>query len=185
MIKGLVVVIDALDECSNTNGVRTVLDVLFRTTPSLALKFFVTSRPEPDIRHRIEAQSDHNRSVCVLHEIEKSLVEADIKLYLCDELGNGVSEHDLIKLAKRSGNLFIYAATAIRYIRPTGTMVDPDRLETILTSSTNSGFQHSEIDKLYTTILEAAMHQSGREPQEQQQMRLILWTAVCTREQQR
>ncbi|KAF8751866.1 hypothetical protein RHS01_08336 [Rhizoctonia solani] len=57
-------------------------------------------------------------------------------------------------------------------------MVDPDRLETILISPANSGFQHSEIDKLYTTILEAAVHQSGREPQEQQQMRLILWTAV-------
>ncbi|GAB1525253.1 hypothetical protein RhiTH_008411 [Rhizoctonia solani] len=46
-------------------------------------------------------------------------------------------------------------------------------------SNTNG---HLEIDKLYTTILEAAMHQSGQEPQEQQQMRLILWTAVCTRE---
>ncbi|ELU35814.1 NACHT domain-containing protein [Rhizoctonia solani AG-1 IA] len=166
MTKGLVVVIDALDECSNANGVRTILDVLFRITPALPLKFFVTSRPEPDIRHRIEAQSDRNRSICVLHEIEKSLVEADIELYLREELGNGVPEHELIKLAKRSGNLFIYAATAIRYIRPTGTMVDPDRLETILISPANSGFQHSEIDKLYTTILEAAVHQSGREPQE-------------------
>ncbi|KAF8751867.1 WD domain, G-beta repeat [Rhizoctonia solani] len=57
MTKGLVVVIDALDECSNANGVRTILDVLFRITPALPLKFFVTSRPEPDIRHRIEAQS--------------------------------------------------------------------------------------------------------------------------------
>ncbi|KAF8760812.1 WD domain, G-beta repeat [Rhizoctonia solani] len=43
MTKGLVVVIDALDECSNANGVRTILDVLFRITPSLPLKFFVTS----------------------------------------------------------------------------------------------------------------------------------------------
>ncbi|ELU36264.1 WD40 domain-containing protein [Rhizoctonia solani AG-1 IA] len=76
MTKGLVVVIDALDECSNANGVRTILEVLFRITPTLPLRFFVTSRPEPDIRHRIKAQSDRNRTMCVLHEIEKSLVES-------------------------------------------------------------------------------------------------------------
>ncbi|ELU35793.1 NACHT domain-containing protein [Rhizoctonia solani AG-1 IA] len=125
MIKGLVVVIDALDECSNANGVRTILDVLFRITPTLPLKFFVTSRPEPDIRQRIEAQSDRSRTMCVLHEIEKSLVQADIELYLRDELGNGVSEHDLIKLAKLSDNLFIYAATAIRYVRRRAVCYDP------------------------------------------------------------
>ncbi|KAF8675716.1 WD40 repeat-like protein [Rhizoctonia solani] len=63
MTKGLVVVIDALDECSNANGVRTILEVLFRITPTLPLRFFVTSRPEPDIRHRIKAQSDRNRTI--------------------------------------------------------------------------------------------------------------------------
>ncbi|QRW17346.1 peptidase C14 [Rhizoctonia solani] len=182
MTKGLVVVIDALDECSNANGVRTILDVLFRVTPSLPLKFFVTSRPEPDIRQRIEAQSDRNRSMCVLHEIEKSLVEADIELYLRDELRNGVSEHDLIKLAKLSGNLFIYAATAIRYIRRRGTMVDQDRLGAILNSSSKSANRHADIDKLYATILGAAVHDSNLDQEEQDQTLAIVWTAICARE---
>ncbi|QRW17360.1 peptidase C14 [Rhizoctonia solani] len=179
---GLVVVIDALDECSNTNGVRTILDVIFRITPNLPIKFFVTSRPEPDIRQRIEAQSDRNRSMCVLHEIEKSLVEADIELYLRDELCNGVSEHDLIKLAKLSGNLFIYAATAIRYIRRRGTMVDEDRLEAILKSSSKSANRHADIDKLYATILDAAVHDSNLDQEEQEQTLAIVWTAICARE---
>ncbi|KAF8741638.1 WD domain, G-beta repeat, partial [Rhizoctonia solani] len=182
MTKGLVVVIDALDECSNTNGVRTILDVLFRVTPDLPLKFFVTSRPEPDIRQRIEAQSDRNRLMCVLHEIEKSLVEADIELYLRDELRNGVSEHDLIKLAKLSGNLFIYAATAIRYIRRRGTMVDQDRLEAILHSSSKLANRHADIDKLYATILDAAVHDSNLDQEEQDQTLAIVWTAICARE---
>ncbi|GAB1518059.1 hypothetical protein RhiTH_001117 [Rhizoctonia solani] len=182
MTKGLVVVIDALDECSNTNGVRTILDVLFRITPTLPLKFFVTSRPEPDIRQRIEAQSDRNRSMCVLHEIEKSLVEADIELYLRDELRNGVSEHDLVKLAKLSGNLFIYAATAIRYIRRRGTMVDQDRLEAILKSSSKLANRHADIDKLYATILDAAVHDSNLDQEEQEQTLAIVWTAICARE---
>ncbi|KAF8688206.1 NACHT domain, partial [Rhizoctonia solani] len=180
--KGLVVVIDALDECNSANGVRTILDVLFRITPNLPLKFFITSRPEPDIRHRIEAQSDLNRSMCVLHEIEKSMVEADIELYLREELGGSIAEHDLTQLAKLSGRLFIYAATAVRYVRQTGTIVDTDRLEAILSSSPNSDYENSDIDNLYTTILEAAVHQPSRNAREQQQMRLILWTAVCTRE---
>ncbi|GAB1525243.1 hypothetical protein RhiTH_008401 [Rhizoctonia solani] len=179
---GLVVVIDALDECSNANGVRMILDVLFRIAPNLPLKFFVASRPEPNIRHRIEARSDLSRSICVLHEIERSMVEADIELYLREELGDSISEHDLTKLARLSGRLFIYAATAIRYVRQMGTMVDPDRLEAILSSSPSSGYEHSDIDDLYTTILEAAIRQTGRNPHEQQQMRLVLWTAVCTRE---
>ncbi|CAE6387741.1 unnamed protein product [Rhizoctonia solani] len=179
---GLVVVIDALDECSNANGVRTILDVLFRIAPNLPLKFFVASRPEPNIRHRVEARSDLSRSICVLHEIERSMVEADIELYLREQLGDSVSEHDLTQLAKLSGRLFIYAATAIRYVRQMGTMVDPDQLEAILSSSPSSGYEHSDIDDLYTTILEAAIRQTGRSPHEQQQMRLVLWTAVCTRE---
>ncbi|KAF8704645.1 WD domain, G-beta repeat, partial [Rhizoctonia solani] len=182
MTKGLVVVIDALDECSNTNGAGTILDVLFRITPTLHLKFFVASRPEPDIRHRIEAQSDQSRSMCVLHEIEESLVQSDIELYLREELGDSVGEQKLSQLAKLCGNLFIYAAAAIRYVRPTGTTADPDRLETFLISSSNPGFRHSDIDRLYTTILEAAVHQPGLNPDEQQQMRLILCTAVCARE---
>ncbi|KAF8733633.1 WD domain, G-beta repeat, partial [Rhizoctonia solani] len=179
---GVVVVIDALDECSSANGVGTILDVLFRVAGDLPVKFFVTSRPEPDIRHRVEARCDQSRSMCVLHEIEKSLVQADIQLYLHEELASSVSESDLKQLAKLSGSFFIYAATAIRYVRQTGTMVDPDRLEAILGSSSNSGYRHSDIDRLYTTILDSAVNQSGREPQEQQQMYMILWTAVCTRE---
>ncbi|GAB1526235.1 hypothetical protein RhiTH_009402 [Rhizoctonia solani] len=179
---GLVVVIDALDECSNVNGVRMILDVLFRIAPNLPLKFFVASRPEPNIRHRVEARSDLSRSICVLHEIERSMVEADIELYLREELGDSVSEHDLTQLTKLSGRLFIYAATAIRYVRQMGTMVDPDRLGAILSSSSSSGYEHSDIDDLYTTILEAAIRQTGQNPHEQQQMQLVLWTAVCTRE---
>ncbi|KAF8733634.1 WD40 repeat-like protein, partial [Rhizoctonia solani] len=180
---GLVVVIDALDECSNANGVRTILDVLFKTAPDFPLKFFVTSRPEPDIRHRIEAQPDRARSICTLHDIEASLVQADIELYLRDELADTtVSEPDMIHLARLSGKLFIYAATSIRYIRRKGTTVDHDRLESILRSSTGSVSRHLGIDLLYTTILDAATAEFEEDPEEQDQMCRMLWTAVCTRE---
>ncbi|KAF8725293.1 WD40 repeat-like protein, partial [Rhizoctonia solani] len=181
--EGVVVVIDALDECTNPKGAGMILDILFQVAADLPLKFFVTSRPEPDIRQRMQHQSDHMRSVCVLHEIEASLVRADIRLYLREELNEGgVSESDLNRLAELSGTLFIYASTAIRYIREAGMMVDQDRLDAILSSSSDSVYQHAEVDSLYTTILEAAVYKPGREPHEQTKMLSILWTAVCTRE---
>ncbi|QRW23699.1 peptidase C14 [Rhizoctonia solani] len=177
-----IVVIDALDECSNVKCVGTILEVLFRISPDLPVKFFVASRPEPDIRHRVEAQPSRNRSVCVLHDIEKLLVQADITLYLRGELASAnILESHLTQLASRSGNLFIYAATAVRYIRKTGTMVDQDRLEAILCSSSATGNRYADIDRLYTTILDAAVYGPDQELEEQEQMRLILWTAVCTR----
>ncbi|KAF8703150.1 WD40 repeat-like protein, partial [Rhizoctonia solani] len=180
---GLVVVIDALDECNSANGVGTMLDVLFRVAADLPVKFFVTSRPEPDIRHRIESQSDRSRSICRLHDIEESLVQADIELYIRDEFANStVSESEVSHLARLSGCLFIYAATSIRYIRRKRTMVDRDRLEAILGSSSKSGPQHVGIDRLYTTILEAAIGELEEEPEEQDEMCRVLWTAVCTRE---
>ncbi|CAE6404198.1 unnamed protein product [Rhizoctonia solani] len=180
---GLVVMIDALDECNSANGVGTMLDVLFRVAADLPVKFFVTSRPEPDIRHRIESQSDRARSICRLHDIEESLVQADIELYLRDELANStVSESEVSHLARLSGCLFIYAATSIRYIRRKRTMVDRDRLEAILNSSSRSGPRHVGIDQLYTAIIEAAIAELEEEPEEQDEMCQILWTAVCARE---
>ncbi|KAF8692322.1 Polysaccharide lyase family 8, N terminal alpha-helical domain, partial [Rhizoctonia solani] len=183
MTKELVVVIDALDECSSADGVGIILDVLFRVAPNLPVKFFVTSRPEPDIRLRVEAHSDQRRSMCVLHDIDQSLVKADIKLYLRDELPkSAVSESHMTQLANLSGSLFIYAATVVRYIRRKGNKIDLDRLEVVLSSSSKSGYQNADIDRLYTTILDAAINDPEHEPEEQEQMRLMLWTAICTRE---
>ncbi|CAE6448266.1 unnamed protein product, partial [Rhizoctonia solani] len=180
---GTVVVIDALDECSNANGVGMILDVLFKVSPSLPIKFFVTSRPEPEIYNRVQKQPKYSRSVCVLHEIERSLVQADIELYLYDELGgNAITDAQLKRLAELSGSLFIYAATAVRYIRRVGTTVDQDRLKSVLNSSQKARLRHNEIDSLYNTILSAAVAHPSLEEYEQKQMLLLLWTAVCARE---
>ncbi|KAF8750363.1 Polysaccharide lyase family 8, N terminal alpha-helical domain [Rhizoctonia solani] len=160
------VVIDALDECSSADGVGIILDVLFRVAPNLPVKFFVTSRPEPDIRLRVEAHSDQRRSIYLRDELPKS----------------AVSESHMTQLANLSGSLFIYAATVVRYIRRKGNKIDLDRLEVVLSSSSKSGYQNADIDRLYTTILDAAIDDPEHEPEEQEQMRLMLWTAICTRE---
>ncbi|KAG8732240.1 hypothetical protein FRC11_014941 [Ceratobasidium sp. 423] len=177
----LVVVIDALDECSDPHVVESFLGLLFRSIADLPIKFYVTSRPEPAIRNRMMSESERSRSILYLHEIEKSLVQADIELYLKEELEfMSPAVSDIRKLAEHAGNLFIYAATAVRYIRPTGKAVDSrTRLSTILAVNTGSQPRLSIIDALYSAILTTAIGDDELEPEEQDRMRLVLWTAIC------
>ena len=56
-----------------------------------------------------------------LHDIEESAVEADIKKYLTDAfytMSPRPSSYQVEQLANHAGRLFIYAATAVRYIHP-------------------------------------------------------------------
>jgi hypothetical protein len=180
----LVVVIDALDECDDGRVVELVLDMLFRSTQQFPLKFFVTSRPEPAIRNKMISQDTGLRSILYLHEIEQSLVQADIELYLHEELTFMSPSPDQVKqLAGQAGNLFIYAATAVRYIRPGKTGVDHhERLTTMLAVDSKSQKKFAQIDTLYSTILAVALHDDDLEPEERYRMRLVLWTTVCAQE---
>ncbi|KDN40945.1 hypothetical protein RSAG8_07813, partial [Rhizoctonia solani AG-8 WAC10335] len=177
----LVIVVDALDECNDPHIVQSFLDLLFRSVVELPIKFFVTSRPEPAIRNKMMPESARSRSILYLHEIEQSLVQADIELYLREELASiAPAGDDIAELAERAGNLFIYAATAVRYIRPVGKAVNSRaRLKAILAISSESKKKLSAIDALYTAILTAAIDDQDLEPEERDQMRLVLWAAVC------
>ncbi|CAE6471318.1 unnamed protein product [Rhizoctonia solani] len=180
-----VVVIDALDECSDPHAVKIVLDILFRYAADIPVKFFVTSRPEPAIRGSMMsgiAERSRPHAILYLHEIEKSLVQADIELYLKDELKHMLPAHraDIEELAGQAGNLFIYAATAVRYIQPTGKAVNSrQRLKTILEVDSKSKRSMSDIDALYSAILSAALDDTLLEPDEQKSIQAVLWTSIC------
>ncbi|CUA76357.1 Vegetative incompatibility protein HET-E-1 [Podospora anserina] [Rhizoctonia solani] len=177
----LVIVVEALDECSDPRIVELFLGLLFRSVLELPIKFFVTSRPEPAIRNRMMPESERSRSILYLHEIELSLVQADIELYLKEELASiAPADEDLAELAEHAGNLFIYAATAVRYIRPVGKAVNSKaRLRSILAVGTESNTTLSAIDVLYITILTAAINDEELTPEERKQIHLVLHTAVC------
>ncbi|CAE6488778.1 unnamed protein product [Rhizoctonia solani] len=177
----LIIVVDALDECNDPHIVELFLDLIFRSVLELPIKFFVTSRPEPAIRNRMMPESERSRSILYLHEIELSLVQADIELYLKEELASiAPADEDLSELAKHAGSLFIYAATAVRYIRPVGKAVNSKaRLRSILAVGTESNTTLSAIDVLYITILTAAINDEELTPKERNQIHLVLQTAVC------
>jgi hypothetical protein len=124
---GVVVVVDALDECEDIGGVRLIVEMVLRLAVDLPLKFFVTSRPEPAIWNEMLSPGRYSPSVLHLHDIEQSIVEEDIKKFLKESLGRMSPtplDDDIQLLAKSSGKLFIYAATAVRYILPEKGCVD-------------------------------------------------------------
>ncbi|KAB5590718.1 Vegetative incompatibility protein HET-E-1 [Ceratobasidium theobromae] len=183
----LVVVIDALDECENQDTVKRGLQALFkfRSISNLPIKFFITSRPEPEIYDTMMSQLQQGRigiSVLHLHEIEKPLVQADIELYLREEL-MAMSPSNLnaqiIQLAKLAGNLFVYAAVAVRYIHGGGPFVDPDeRLAMILYDASEL---LAYISQMYHHGLVASFNEE-LEGKEAMRIRSVLWAAACARE---
>ncbi|CUA75297.1 Vegetative incompatibility protein HET-E-1 [Podospora anserina] [Rhizoctonia solani] len=179
----LVITIDALDECEDRNGVEMILDMLFRHGVNLPVKFFVTSRPEPEIYERMK-QNANSRAILHLHDIEASLVQADIELYLKEELESiSPSAPHIKQLAERSGCLFIYAATLVRYIKFGKRFANPRlRLESILGLTTESTKKHAEIDALYTAILASALEETRMEQQEAEVVKLVLRTVLFAQE---
>jgi hypothetical protein len=53
--------------------------MLFRYASELPIKLFVTCRPEPSVHKKLYSQDVHTRSVLHLHDVEESLVQADIE----------------------------------------------------------------------------------------------------------
>ncbi|KDN39347.1 hypothetical protein RSAG8_08864, partial [Rhizoctonia solani AG-8 WAC10335] len=172
MPEQLLVVIDALDECDDRNAVQLILDMLSHYAPQVPLKFLITSRPEPEIYDKMICLQ--SREVVHLHDIEKSLVQADIEHLSF----RGISIHDsqldrpfmtpsstdVEQLVQRSGTLFIYAATLVRYIRPGSRSADPyKRLQSVLSMATQTTTckRHTQIDALYVAVLNSALSEDG------------------------
>ncbi|CUA77878.1 putative WD repeat-containing protein sll0163 [Synechocystis sp, PCC 6803 substr. Kazusa] [Rhizoctonia solani] len=180
----LVVVIDALDECDDLNGVELLLNMIFKHIHELPLKFFVTSRPKPDIYHEIFPQSPNARAVFHLHDIESLLVRADIETYIKAELDFvSPTEEQIETLVQRSGNLFIYAATLIRYIRLGKRSSNPHkRFKSALEMISKPDSVRAEIDSLYISVLESALDEEGFDADEVEDSWLVLWTVLCAQE---
>ncbi|KAF4613239.1 hypothetical protein D9613_010773 [Agrocybe pediades] len=181
---GVVIVIDALDECENAAETRLFLETLLKLAGQLPVKFLIASRPEPIIIAKMQSPG-FTTSTLYLHDIEQSLVKADIRKYLEKALSSmspAPSEDILDELARRSGKLFIYAATVARYVNPEGIKPSSSkrRLQAILDiSSPTSSLRYRDIDDLYTTILDAAFDPNTYEDEELENSALIVRTVVC------
>lgn len=172
----LVLVIDALDECEGDDDVKLMLH-LFSTLTGTLLRTFITSRPEIPIRlgfaKIVRTEKDSARRF-ILHNIERSIIEHDIKIFLKVELTKVSTirsmpqgwpgDDNIERLCQMTGGLFISAATACRYV------ADPlwdanERLKMILQHSYIGKDPTARLDGIYNTVIQQSLKLVEREDQ--------------------
>ncbi|KAG8709899.1 hypothetical protein FRC09_000408 [Ceratobasidium sp. 395] len=180
----LVIVIDALDECENSDSVSKMLSALLEDASGLPIKLFLTSRPEPKILKRMESkQGERVRLELRLHELERSVVQSDIETYLATELNElSLEPQTLAQLVERSGVLFIYAATVVRYISHNDMAWSKKRIQLVTSTSSSSNHSHQRLDELYGTILDLALTDKRLEQDERDAIAQVLHTVICAQE---
>ena len=162
------IIIDALDECKDEEPASAILSVLSRYVEKIPrVKFFITGRPEPRIRSGFRLRSLRPiTEVLRLHDVERSSVDSDIKLFFKTQL-SGIAEtrsddsfaedwpspSGIDILCKKAAGLFIYASTVVKFI--TSRHHTPtERLNLIISLPQSTAREgKSEIDPLYTQIL--------------------------------
>jgi hypothetical protein len=168
------IVLDALDDCEKDGREALITQLLhnIRTAP-FSVKIFITSRPEESLK-AIFAREEIVSAVLpfVLHQdVKDAEIEGDIMHYLergfekVSRMHTGGSSdgtwptfEQLAEIVRRSGQLFIYAATIMRYVS------DPDSLDSPRTRLTelleqpasHAQVQYQMVDQLYIQLLEGA-----------------------------
>ncbi|KAF1971159.1 hypothetical protein BU23DRAFT_590769 [Bimuria novae-zelandiae CBS 107.79] len=165
-----VLIVDALDECDDENDIRIIVQLLgeARSLERVRLRVFLTSRPEVPIRHGFFQIPDAEHRDFVLHNISPSVVDSDIGLFLQHYLRIVGQERSLgvdwpgpetiEQLVRRACGLFIWAATAWRFIRD-GKKFAVRRMETILAgNSSPAAAPEKHLDEIYITVLKNSVN---------------------------
>ncbi|PVF92453.1 WD40 repeat-like protein [Serendipita vermifera] len=174
----LVLVIDALDECGESQGRNSILSSLFTASTRVHwLKVIITSRQEQDI------ESYFGRSDAIGHFLSKDLktddrTQDDIKSFIRNKFSIIASSHHLEPdwpgdalrdiIVSRSGGLFIFVDTLWRLLKDG---LDPDdRLMQAL--SKTSGDTLTSLYDLYSTAID------GRVGQDKKTFRVAMGTII-------
>jgi len=130
---GIVLVIDALDECDNSESIKTILLLLSRVEAitSVCLRIFVTSRPElpvelgfrkvsGDLHHDIRLEEAQEGSIAhdiqVFYEHQLSEIRDASSLQVDELPAQWPGDESIRLLVDKAVPLFIFAFTVCRYI---------------------------------------------------------------------
>jgi hypothetical protein len=160
----LLLVVDALGECDGDDDIRAIVQLLAeaRSLRTVQLRVFITSRPETPIRRVFYQIPKAQQQDLVLHSIPSSIVDRDISLFLKHKFGNlgrppdWPGEEALKQLVQKSGGLFIWAATACRYISEGGPFI-AERLSRVLQGDAAPKTPEQRLDEIYTTVLTSSI----------------------------
>ena len=174
------IIVDALDECKDEEPASAILSILSRYVDQIPqVKFFITGRPEPRIRSGFRlAALRPITEVLKLHEVERPLVDIDIKLFFRARLTEIVKNRghpdvaedwpipsDINILCEKAAGLFIYASTAVKFIA--SRHHQPQKRLALLVSLPQNTSREGEsgINSLYAAILRQAYCDLGPDNQ--------------------
>jgi hypothetical protein len=187
------IVIDALDECEGENNIRAILQLLIdaRALRTTRLRIFITSRPETSIHLNFRAIPEICYYDLVLHDVSRAIVDNDISIFFKHNLGiirekcslpaDWPDEQTITRLVQSAGGLFIWAATACRFIYDGDGLFGLERLFDILEGDSSATEPEEELNNIYIKVLENSVNPRLK-PQEKERffkmLREVLGTIV-------
>jgi hypothetical protein len=160
----LVLIVDALDECEGEDDIRIIVQLLaeVRSLRNVRLRVFMTSRPEIPIRHGINQIPEVGHRDFVLHNISPAIIDHDISIFLEYSLrtigreralaADWPGEQAIKRLVQNASGLFIWAATACRFIRE-GRKFASKRLSIVLQADGSVTAPEKQLNEIYVTVL--------------------------------
>nr|GAT47712.1 predicted protein [Mycena chlorophos] len=150
-----VICIDALDESGKEDRGKTVVRWILENIKTIPkhIKFFLTGRPDVPQNIQYGLQQSLAQEI-KLDAYNEETVKADIQKYLEVSLSgdywSNIERKPVIiqELVARSGKLFIYAATAVRYIK--GSELFHDKAAKFLLSQSGG---HVDLRELYFGVM--------------------------------
>ena len=162
------IIIDALDECKDEEPTSAILSIFSRYVHEIPdVKIFITGRPEPRIHSGFHlAALRPITEVLKLHDVERSLVDDDIKLFLRTRL-TSISEtrydytfpegwpgpFDIDTLCQKAAGLFSYASTVVGFVESEPHLPTKWLTPIISLPRKTAHEEMSRIDLFYTQIL--------------------------------
>jgi hypothetical protein len=153
------IIIDALDEIKGDGGSAFLSDLLIAINEYdlRGLKFLVTSRLDPKVAAL--CKSFASEAVCRLQDVPIEEAKSDIETYLKTQLPELAGSPEFAELGQRACGLFIYAATAVKYLTPLDSITvreQTEMLNVFLSNSyelASSSDATSLVDELYRQIM--------------------------------
>ncbi|KAF9784564.1 hypothetical protein BJ322DRAFT_1109280 [Thelephora terrestris] len=187
----MVIVIDGLDECKSPPEVLSELERIVNRVPTV--KFFITSRPEPRIKHHFARQGCTAESR-VVYNAAQDTIDGDIRVFLKHKLSrlaadrsmdNWPTAAQLDLLGDRAALLFAYAVATVKYLE--NSRLKPSKKYAIIAESRDDTKHEGEVkdihkglslDSLCISILKVSF--ADIDARDTAAVRLVLAAALST-----
>lgn len=179
------IIVDALDEITGQGGLNFLAELLdmINKHDLPGLKFFVTSRPDPDLTKHVNSFA--NKRVYRLEEVPHDEVQGDIRTYFITSLPHLTKKSDILtKLIVFADGLFILAATIIRHLTHHNVSLSEQKilLKKLFPTSHPSPASPRALtllDELYCQVLSDAFPNADEAPDSFSLRLNILHTFLC------